>query len=114
MPSLRPGLRARRTAHHGRQLTMDLHLHGKKVLITGATKGIGRAIAESFVAEEAHVAICARNGELVQSTVDELKAKGATAYGASVDVADTAALKAWIDDSAARLGGIDIYVSNVS
>ncbi len=93
---------------------MDLDLKGKKVLITGATKGIGRAIAETFVAEGAHIAICARNAELVQKTVDELKAKGATVYGGSVDVSDTTALKAWIDDSAAMLGGIDVYVSNVS
>jgi 3-oxoacyl-[acyl-carrier protein] reductase len=93
---------------------MDLDLTGKKVLITGATKGIGRAIAETFVAEGAHIAICARNAELVQKTVNELKEKGATVYGASVDVSDTAALKSWIDESAATLGGIDVYVSNVS
>lgn len=93
---------------------MDLDLTGKKVLITGATKGIGRAIAEAFVAEGAHIAICARNAELVQKTVDELKAKGATVYGASVDVSDTASLTSWIDESAAMLGGIDVFVSNVS
>jgi 3-oxoacyl-[acyl-carrier protein] reductase len=93
---------------------MDLELKGKKVLVTGATKGIGRAIAETFIAEGADVAICARDEALVAATVEDFKAKGATAFGSSVDVSDAVALKAWVDDMAAKLGGIDIFVSNVS
>ena len=93
---------------------MDLQLKGKNVLITGATKGIGRAIAEAFVAEGANVAICARNKVGVDQAVADLKEKTEKVFGATVDVADTAALTAWVNEMAETLGGIDIFVSNVS
>ena len=59
---------------------MDLGLAGKKALVTGATKGIGRAVAEALLAEGASVAICARNGADVDRALDELSAAG-TAVG---------------------------------
>ena len=93
---------------------MDLELKGLKVLITGGTKGIGRHCAEIFAAEGANVAICARDSAGVTRTIEELKAKGVTAIGRGVDVADKHALKSWVTDSASALGGIDIVVANVS
>jgi NAD(P)-dependent dehydrogenase (short-subunit alcohol dehydrogenase family) len=92
---------------------MDLGLSGKKALVTGATKGIGRAIAETLLAEGASVAICARNAEGVEAAVAEMSSLG-TVYGAAVDTADGAALTAWVANSADQLGGIDIYVHNTS
>ena len=93
---------------------MDLGLNGKRVLVTGATKGIGRAIAQAFLAEGAAVAICARHADAVEAAVDELSAGGGTVVGGAVDVADTDALRAWVASSAERLGGIDVYVHNTS
>ena len=92
---------------------MDLGLSGKKALVTGATKGIGRAIAETLLAEGASVAICARNAEGVDSAVAEMSSLG-TVVGAAVDAADGEALAAWVASSADQLGGIDVYVHNTS
>ena len=82
--------------------------------MTGGTKGIGRAAADTFAQEGASVAICARNADEVKTAVKDLKAKGVNAYGAEVDIVDKAALQKFIADSAAALGGIDILVANVS
>src|ERR1700712_2095020 len=93
---------------------MDLGLKGKRAVITGGSRGIGRAIAESFAAEGADVSICARKADEVASVVAALKSKGGKAFGHAVDVADGAALTAWITSAAGELGGIDALVCNVS
>jgi 3-oxoacyl-[acyl-carrier protein] reductase len=93
---------------------MDLGLQGKRAIVTGATRGIGRAIANLLAAEGCNVAICARHREAVNDTVAALAGTGVKAAGGVVDVADLAALRAWIGDAAAALGGLDIFVANVS
>src|ERR1700691_214034 len=93
---------------------MDLGLKGKNVLVTGGTKGIGRAICEVFAAEGANVALCARNAEEVAAVAKALAAKGVKSHGEELDVGEPAALKHWIDVAASVFGGIDALVCNVS
>ncbi len=93
---------------------MDLQLKGKTAVVTGATRGIGRAIAECFADEGANVAICARNADQVAETVKALEAKGVKAFGQVVDIADGPALQAFVTKAGETLGGIDVLVSNAS
>jgi 3-oxoacyl-[acyl-carrier protein] reductase len=93
---------------------VDLQLKGKKAVVTGATRGIGRAIADLLADEGADVAICARDAAQVAKAVAELKAKGVNAFGKAVDIADGPALKAFVSEAGTALGGIDILVSNAS
>jgi NAD(P)-dependent dehydrogenase (short-subunit alcohol dehydrogenase family) len=93
---------------------MDLGLKGKKALVTGGTKGIGRAVAEIFAAEGADVAICARSADDVTAAVAALGRRGVNAWGDALDVGDAAAIRRWVEGAAKALGGIDILVANVS
>lgn len=92
---------------------MDLGLSGKKALVTGSTKGLGRAIVEALMAEGASVAICARNADDVKAAVAELSKKGKV-VGSAVDAGNSSALRDWVSSSSEALGGIDIYVHNTS
>ena len=93
---------------------MDLGLGGKKAIVTGGSRGIGRAIAALLAEEGCDIAICARGKAGVESALAGLRAAGATAYGGTVDVADTAALRRWVAQAAGELGGLDIFIANVS
>jgi 3-oxoacyl-[acyl-carrier protein] reductase len=93
---------------------MDLQLGGKAAIVLGATRGIGRAIAELLAEEGADVGICARDARQVGEAVKALSARGAKAFGRAVDIADGAALKAFVAEAGENLGGIDILVCNAS
>ncbi len=93
---------------------MDLQLKGKRAIITGGTRGIGRAVADILADEGVDIAFCARNEKGMDEAVTALKAKGVAAYGSTVDVADQDTYVAWLNKSAEELGGVDIFVPNVS
>jgi len=93
---------------------MDLKIKGKTAMVTGGTKGIGRAIVEMFADEGANVAFCARNPEEVAQTEKHMASKGVKAKGTVLDVSDVKGMRAWVDATAKEFGGIDMAVANVS
>lgn len=92
---------------------MDLGLKGKRAILSGGSRGIGRAILERLVAEGVSVAFFARGEEGVDETVAAL-GDPASVYGSSVDASDYEAVTSWVQQSADTLGGIDIVICNTS
>jgi NAD(P)-dependent dehydrogenase (short-subunit alcohol dehydrogenase family) len=94
---------------------MDLGLIGKNVLITGATQGIGRRVANLFAEEGANVAICSRSPDSVKKAVKEISllADGRI-VGKECNVKNKDEYEAWIAAMAKELGGVDVFIPNVS
>lgn len=105
------GTGCRRTYAKGK--FVDLLLSGSRAVVTGGTRGIGRAVVEHLLAEGCRVAFCARTPSEVDQAVKDLTRQG-DVLGMVADVSDDAALTAWIEASAGTFGGLDIVVSNVS
>lgn len=93
---------------------MDLGLRGKGAIVTGGSKGIGRAIALGLADEGANVAICARGQEALRDAERELAERGVKTWSAACDVGDPAALDAFLESAREVLGHVDILVNNVS
>ncbi len=93
---------------------MDLGLNGRKALITGGSRGIGRAIAEALADEGCSLAICSRGADGVEEARKALEAKGVKVFARAVDVGDKDALEGFVADAIAELGGLDTLVSNPS
>ena len=88
---------------------MNIDLTGKNALVTGSTRGIGRAIADGFVSSGARVAVVGRELSRAQAAATEL---GAGAQGFACDVSDTAQVARLVADVEAAFGSIDILVNN--
>jgi 3-oxoacyl-[acyl-carrier protein] reductase len=91
---------------------MDLELTGRRALVTGATRGLGRAIAERLADEGCALAICARDGREVRGAVEALRARGVTVHGGAADVTDAQELERFVAEAAEALGGLDLLVAN--
>jgi 3-oxoacyl-[acyl-carrier protein] reductase len=91
---------------------MHIDLSGKRVIVTGASRGIGLAIARAFAAEGARVAICARGGDALQGAARELAGGAQAVIAREVDVTDTAGVQAFVAEVADTWGGVDVLVNN--
>jgi 3-oxoacyl-[acyl-carrier protein] reductase len=93
---------------------VNIELGGKRAIVNGGSRGIGRAIALAFAEAGADVSICARGAEALERTRAELGRFGRAVHTAVCDLADGAAVARYIEAAAAALGGVDILVNNAS
>lgn len=93
---------------------MNINLTGRRALITGGSRGIGLAIAQAYAQAGADVAICARSQAALEVAREQLLQTGRRISVRACDVSDPAAIKAWVEQAAADLGGVDILVNNAS
>jgi len=94
---------------------MDLKLQGLNAVLTGGTRGIGRAIVDTLLAEGAQVSFCARRVDEVAAAVHACASNyGERVHGRALDIADQVALADWVQEAGERMRGIDIVIANVS
>jgi 3-oxoacyl-[acyl-carrier protein] reductase len=93
---------------------MKIDIAGKRAVVAGGSRGIGRAIALAFAEAGAGVSICARGAETLRATREEIARLGGSAHAAVCDLSDAAAIPEYVEEAAGALGGIDILVNNAS
>ena len=91
-----------------------VELKGKRILLTGASSGIGEAGAELFAQHGATVVAVARRQDLLEAVIDRITAAGGTAISMPCDLSDMDAIDALVADVAKRLGGVDILINNAA
>src|SRR5713101_4719896 len=92
---------------------MDLGLTGKVAMISGASRGIGRAIALGLAAEGCRLSLCARGQERLDHVAREAQGRGVEALACVVDVTDESNAQRWVEETHKRFGRVDILVNNV-
>ena len=92
---------------------MNLGLTGKVAMISGGSRGIGRAVAAGLAAEGCRLSLCARGSDGLDDAVRELRGQGAEAAASAVDVTDEDQARRWLDETRSRFGDVDILVNNV-
>lgn len=95
-----------------RPLIKPIELAGKRILLTGASSGIGEAAAEQFAREGATVVVVARRQELLDALAERITTAGGDATAIACDVSDMDAVDALVADVEKRLGGVDILINN--
>jgi 3-oxoacyl-[acyl-carrier protein] reductase len=93
---------------------MHIDLKGRRAIVAGGSKGIGRSIALAFAEAGAAVSICSRGRSALDQTLVELRTRDVTAHATACDLADKDAIVAYIAAAAEALGGVDILVNNAS
>ncbi|MBM3619972.1 MAG: SDR family oxidoreductase [Alphaproteobacteria bacterium] len=93
---------------------MSFDFTGRRVVVCGGSRGIGRSIALGFAQAGADVSVCAREPKALEETRAEIAKSNHKAHAASCDLGDAAAIKGYIEAAAKALGGIDVLVNNAS
>ena len=92
---------------------MDLGLSNNVAMISGASRGIGRAIALGLAAEGCRLSLCARGREPLEATAQEVRRSGVDVLATALDVTQEAEARSWVEATQQHFGGIDILINNV-